>query len=216
MKLISKSLEMGKPVWGKKRLMQWESTKSDPFKSLIGTVLSQRTRDENTAMATERLFNRYDTPEGIANAKASELERLIRPSGFYKVKARRIKQISRLIIDRYGGKVPDDMDVLCSIPGVGRKTAGCVLVYAFGKPAIPVDTHVHRVANRIGIVKSKSPDKTEQALLRAVPRRYWIMVNDLLVRFGKKVCRPVGPRCAECPVNKYCDYYKNVYVEGKP
>lgn len=210
LRAIAKHLDFEEPVWNSERRMQWERVKSDPFKSLIGTVLSQRTRDENTAKASEQLFSRYSNSQKLAKAPLQEIRKLIKPAGFYNVKAKRIRDISRLLVEKYSGRVPDDMDELCSIPGVGRKTAGCVLIYSFGKSAIPVDTHVHRVSNRIGFVKTNTPEKTEQALMKVVPKRYWLVVNELFVRFGKKVCRPVGPKHEECPVGEYCDFYKNL------
>jgi endonuclease-3 len=216
LKLIAKDFGFNKMDWGRKRLMQWEQVKSDPFRSLIGTVLSQRTRDENTSLAAERLFSRYKSAQSLARAPIREIERLIKPSGFYKVKARRIKEISRILVEKYKGKVPDSMEGLCSLPGVGRKTSGCVLVYSFGKNvSIPTDTHVNRVSNRIGLVKTKTPEQTEKELMKIMPRKYWIIVNELFVTFGKKVCRPIGPRHEECPVNKYCDYYKNLKRKGR-
>jgi endonuclease-3 len=160
-------------------------------------------------MATEALFARYDTPEKLANAPLKGIEKLIRRTGFYKTKARYVKETSRMLLENYDGKVPDSMDELCRLPGVGRKVGGCVLVYSFGKTeGIPVDTHVHRVSNRIGLVKTKNPNQTEQELMKTVPRDKWILVNELFVTFGKETCKPIGPRCNECPVNKYCDYYK--------
>lgn len=214
LRLIANYLGFGRMGWGKGRPMQWElpagRRRRNPFKSLIGTVLSARTRDENTSVATERLFSKYDTPQKLARAPVKDIEKLIKKSGFYKTKARYIKEISRILIDRYNGKVPDDMDELCSLPGVGRKIAGCVMVYSFGKPQIPVDTHVHRCSNRMGLVKTKTPDQTEQELMKIVPKKYWILVNELFVTFGKRVCRPVGPRHDDCPVRGYCDFFKNL------
>lgn len=178
----------------------------NPFQVLIGTVLSQRTRDESTEKASAALFSRYKTPKQIENAPLKEIEKLIKPSGFYKVKARRVKEISSIILKDYGGKVPDTVEELVAIPGVGRKTAGCVLVYAFGKPAIPVDTHVHKVSNRLGLVKTKRPEQTEQELMKIIPKDMWITVNNTMVRFGQQVCKPVKPRCWDCPVYKLCEY----------
>jgi endonuclease-3 len=176
------------------------------FQVLISTVLSQRTRDESTERASSRLFSRYRNPKQLAQAPLKEIERLIKPSGFYRVKAASIKKISRILVEKYGGKVPRDFAKLMSLPGVGRKTANCVLVYAYAIPAIPVDTHVHRISNRIGLVKTKTPEKTETALLKAVPRKYWVEFNDLLVKFGQRTCRPIRPLCYKCPVVEYCDY----------
>lgn len=180
---------------------------SDPFRVLISTVLSQRTRDENTAVATERLFSRYRTPQEMLSAPIYEIERLIRSSGFYKVKAQRIRQISRKLISDFGGKVPRTREELMSLPGVGAKTAGCVQVYAFSDDALPVDTHVHRISNRLGLVRTKTPEETEPALMKAVPREHWQEINHLMVRFGQKVCLPRNPRCLVCGLRGVCRYY---------
>lgn len=180
--------------------------KRDPFRVLVATILSQRTRDENTDRASRQLFARFSSASALAHAPSRVVEHLIRPSGFYRVKARRIKQVARIISSRYGGKVPKDPDALMELPMVGRKTANCVLVYGFGKPAIPVDTHVHRISNRLGIVKSTAPEQTEEKLLQYFERRSWIEVNELMVRFGKTICRPVKPRCYECSLRSYCSY----------
>jgi endonuclease-3 len=185
------------------------SRSEDPFQVLISTVLSQRTRDENTERAARQLFKVYKTPAELANAPTRKVQRLIRPSGFYKVKAARIKRISRELLERFQGRVPKNMDKLLSLHGVGRKTANCVLVYAFKVPAMPVDTHVHRISNLIGWVKTKTPEKTEMELLRIIPRKYWIVMNELLVRHGQSICLPRRPRCEICPINKYCNFGKS-------
>ncbi|MCG2828747.1 endonuclease III [Methanothermobacter sp. K4] len=185
----------------------------DPYRVLIRTILSQRTRDENTDEATARLFSEYPSMEDVAYAPVEKLEQLVRKAGFYHVKARRIREVSRIILEEYGGEVPDDIDELLKLPGVGRKTANCVLVYAFNKPAVPVDTHVHRISNRIGLVKTRTPEETERALMEVIPRKYWIELNDLMVQFGQDICRPVGPRHEECPIADECDYYKSLMDE---
>lgn len=186
----------------------------DPFRVLIGTILSQRTRDENTAQATLALFPRFGTPEELARADTREVERLIRPAGFYRVKARLIKKVSRILLERFDGVVPYDMEDLLSLPGVGRKTANCVLVYGFNKKAIPVDTHVHRISNRLGWVRTRTPDETEEELVKVLPKRYWLDINDLLVTHGQQICRPIGPRCPECPVNNICPKKISVKERG--
>jgi endonuclease-3 len=180
--------------------------RGDPFQVLISTVLSQRTRDENTERASEQLFRRYRNPAQLAQAPLKDVERLIRPSGFYKTKARRVKEISRILMEKYKGKVPHEFESLISLPGVGRKTANCVLVYAYRMPAIPVDTHVHRVSNRIGLVKAKTPEQTESELVKIIPREYWTDLNDLFVKFGQRICQPIKPLCYKCPIVKQCDY----------
>ncbi|MDI9618290.1 endonuclease III [Methanothermobacter sp.] len=185
----------------------------DPYRVLIRTILSQRTRDENTDEATASLFSEYPTMEDVAYAPVEKLEQLVRKAGFYHVKARRIREVSRILLEEYGGKVPDDIDELLKLPGVGRKTANCVLVYAFNKPAVPVDTHVHRISNRIGLVNTRTPEETERALMEFIPRKYWMELNDLMVQFGQDICRPVGPRHEECPIADECDYYENLMNE---
>ncbi|MEM5812400.1 MAG: endonuclease III [Candidatus Aenigmatarchaeota archaeon] len=196
---------------GKEKL---PSEKENPFQVLISTVLSQRTRDENTERASRQLFSKYKTPEQLSNAPLKEIESLIKPSGFYKTKALRIRKISSIICEKYNGRVPSDLLELMKLPGVGRKTANCVLVYAYGIPAIPVDTHVHRVSNRIGLVKTKTPEQTERKLLRIIPRKNWNELNELFVKFGHQVCKPAKPMCWNCPIVKMCDYVnKNMNPE---
>ncbi|MBU7023630.1 MAG: endonuclease III [Theionarchaea archaeon] len=182
----------------------FKKRKRDPFRVLIGTILSQRTRDENTAKASEQLFGKFDTPEKLASARREEIERLIRPSGFYHVKAQRIQKVAQQILMEYGGKVPEDMESLLKLEGVGRKTANCVLVYGFQVPAIPVDVHVHRITNRLGLVDTKTPEETENALMEIFKEGEWITVNELLVTFGKEVCRPRNPRCKDCFLLDLC------------
>ncbi len=183
---------------------------SDPFHVLISTVLSQRTRDRNTASASERLFKKYDTPSQIAYAPVERLSELIRPAGFPAQKAKAIKEISRRIHEEMGDRVPDTIEQLLAFPMVGRKTANCVLSYAFHIPAICVDTHVHRISNRIGLVDSIDPESTEIQLRRAIPRDLWMDVNSLMVRFGQTVCLPRGPRCDSCPISPNCDYFQEI------
>ncbi len=183
---------------------------SDPFHVLIATVLSQRTRDKNTANASERLFKKYNTPFQIANAPEERLRELIRDAGFPNQKAKAIKEISRRIHEENGDEVPRTIEALLSFPMVGRKTANCVLSYAFHIPAICVDTHVHRISNRIGLVCSIDPEGTERQLVNIVPQDLWIEVNSLMVRFGQTICLPRGPRCSVCPVSSTCDYFREV------
>lgn len=182
----------------------------NPYRVLIRTILSQRTRDDNTDRASAQLFSKYHTMTEIAQANPAELEPLIRPAGFYHVKAKRIVEVSRKLLDEYKGQVPEDMKGLLELPGVGRKTANCVLVYGFQKPAIPVDVHVHRISNRLGLVDTKNPEETELELEKIVPREYWIELNDLMVQFGQNICRPQSPRHQECPLQEICDYYRNM------
>ena len=179
---------------------------SDPFRVLISTILSHRTRDANTTRASRQLFSVYATPQSLAEANPEEIERLIKPVGFYRVKSRTIREVAAVLLDRFGGRVPERMEDLLSLPSVGRKTANCVLVYGFGQPAIPVDTHVHRIMNRLGFVSTKKPEETESQLTNMLDRRYWLELNDLLVRFGQEICKPIGPRCPECDLLKHCPY----------
>lgn len=185
-----------------------EAEDGDPFRILIGTILSHRTRDENTTKATENLFARYRTPSQLAGADPKVVRQLIRPAGFYNMKTKNIILASRQLVENFGGAVPDNMEDLLTLRAVGRKTANCVLVYAFNKPAIPVDTHVHRISNRLGLVRTKKPEETEAELVRMVPKRYWLELNDLFVRFGQTTCKPVGPHCSSCSLISSCEYYK--------
>ncbi len=180
---------------------------ANPFKILIGTILSQRTRDQNTEKAVNQLFSFYKNASELARGNLKTIEKLIKPAGFYRVKARRIKEVSKIIINKYDGKVPDNLDQLLSLPSVGRKTANCVLVYGFKKPAIPVDTHVHRISNRLGLVKTKSPIETEFALSKIFNKKFWVEVNESFVKFGQIICKPVNPKCDICKLRKKCSYY---------
>ena len=179
----------------------------DPYRVLIRTILSQRTRDENTDLASAQLFSKYHSMEEIASSDPQDLESLIRPAGFYHVKARRIVEVSQILLDDFKGKVPNKMEELLELPGVGRKTANCVLVYAFQIPAIPVDVHVHRISNRLGLVKTENPYNTEMELEKMVPQDYWIELNDLMVQFGQTICRPISPLHEDCPLNELCECY---------
>jgi endonuclease-3 len=179
----------------------------DPFKILIGTILSARSRDENTTKVVNRLFERFKTPQDLAAADVGELKKIIHSIGFYNVKAARIKQVSQVLVSRFAGRVPSDIDQLLELPGVGRKTANCVLVYAFDKPAIPVDVHVHRISNRLGLVKTKMPEQTELELLQLVDKRLWTKVNDTFVMYGQNICLPVRPNCKACDLRRMCRYY---------
>lgn len=176
----------------------------DPFQTLIATILSARSRDETTEVLARELFREYPDAATLAKAPVRKIERMIKRSGFYKTKSRRIIEVSRILMERYAGAVPNTMDELLALPGVGRKTASCVLVYAFGTAAIPVDTHVHRISNRMGWVKTKTPEKTEAALRELVEEKDWLPINDLLVYHGKTICRPITPLCNVCSVEQYC------------
>ncbi|MFZ1986102.1 MAG: endonuclease III [Desulfatitalea sp.] len=175
-----------------------------PFEVLVSTILSLRTKDEVTSSAAARLFAQARTPEQLLALGAQRVAQLIYPVGFYPTKAKRLMEISRILLADQGGKVPDTMDGLLALPGVGRKTANLVLVEGYGQDAICVDTHVHRISNRIGYVATKTPEQTEMALRAKLPRKHWIRYNELLVAFGQVVCRPVSPFCSRCPVAAMC------------
>jgi len=179
----------------------------DPFKILIGTILSARTRDEVTTAVIKALFSRFKNPDELSRANLSDIKKLIQKIGFYNVKASRLKEVSQLIIKKYNGEVPSNLDDLLTLPGVGRKTANCVLVYGFKKAAIPVDIHVHRISNRIGIVNTKNPEETENVLQKSIDKKYWIRVNETFVMFGQNICLPIKPKCNVCQLTKMCKYY---------
>jgi len=182
-----------------------EDTREDPFQVLISTMLSAQTRDPVTHAASMRLFRVARTPRTMAALPAARIERLIYPVSFYRIKARHVKDTCRQIVERYGGRVPDRMEKLLTLPGVGRKTANLVLILSHAsRNNICVDTHVHRISNRLGWVRTKTPDQTEQALYRVVPRRFWPRVNLYLVTWGQNVCRPVYPRCRACVASAVC------------
>jgi endonuclease-3 len=176
----------------------------DPFQVLISCLISLRTKDRVTAEASARLFRLGRTPRTLGALPERTIAQAIYPAGFYRTKARTIKEICRSLIARHGGKVPDDLETLLTLKGVGRKTANLVVTVGFGKPGICVDTHVHRISNRLGIVQTKTPEATEQDLRQVLPQRYWIPYNDLLVSFGQNICHPVSPRCSTCPLRALC------------
>jgi len=176
----------------------------DPFRILVSCILSLRTKDEVTYPATERLFAKASDPAGMLKLTPTAIEKAIYPAGFYRTKAKQIRAISEILLSRHGGHVPDTIEELLLLPGVGRKTANLTVTLGFGKPGICVDTHVHRIANRLGWVKTKTPDDTEAALRRSLPKRWWIPINETLVRHGQQVCKPVSPVCSACPVGRAC------------
>ncbi len=175
-----------------------------PFKILISTVLSLRTKDKTTEEASYRLFAAADTPSAMLRLSAAKIEKLIYPVGFYRVKARNVLKICRELLDRFDGQVPDEIESLLTLPGVGRKTANLVVTVGYNKPGICVDTHVHRISNRWGIVKTKTPNETEDRLRKCLPQKHWIEFNDILVTFGQNLCVPVSPFCNFCKLNKLC------------
>lgn len=178
--------------------------KRDPFRILISTVLSARTKDEMTRKASENLFQRASTPEEIIELQLEEIEKLIYPAGFYKNKAKSIKQLCETLLNEFDGVVPSDLDELLRLPGVGRKTANLVLTLGFNKLGICVDTHVHRISNRLGYVKTTTPEKTEMALRKKLPKEFWIEYNDLLVTYGQNICKPISPLCSKCKIEQHC------------
>lgn len=185
-----------------------KNEKGDPFKILIGTILSSRTRDENTTYALSKLFKKYKGVKEISKANIDDIKEEISSVGFYNIKASRIKEVANIIESKFHGQVPDDAEELLKLPGVGRKTANCVLVYAFQKSAIPVDTHVHRICNRLGIVNTKSPEETEEELSMSVAKKHWIRLNSAFVRYGQNICLPLKPKCNYCNLRHVCKYYR--------
>ncbi len=180
------------------------SRERTPFHVLISCILSLRTKDQTTREASNRLFALADNPEEMVKIPAERLEKIIYPVGFYRTKARKIKEICEVLINSYFGKVPDEIDELLKLNGVGRKTANLVVTLGYQKPGICVDTHVHRITNRWGYVKTRNPYETEFALREKLPAKYWLTINDLLVTFGQNICLPVSPKCSICPVRGYC------------
>jgi len=177
----------------------------DPFRILIACVLSLRTKDRTTADASQRLFALASDPATMVRLPLRRIETAIYPVGFYRTKAKQIREICRRLLDVYGGLVPDEIDELVTLKGVGRKTANLVVTVGYQKPGICVDIHVHRISNRWGYIKTKTPEESEQALRRKLPRPYWITYNDLLVPFGQNICQPVSPWCSKCQLVAYCD-----------
>ncbi len=182
---------------------------NDPFKILIGTILSARSRDENTSKIVRKLFQKYKNALELANADLNDIKSIIHSIGFYNIKAERIKQVSKIILEKFHGVVPNEIEDLLGLPGVGRKTANCVLVYAFNKPAIPVDIHVHRISNRIGIVKTQNVKRTEEELIKIVDKEYWLILNNIFVMYGQNICLPIRPKCQMCNLKDICNFYTN-------
>lgn len=176
-----------------------------PFTVLISCILSLRTQDKTTHEASERLFRLSKTPRKMVKLSAAAIQKAIYPVGFYKTKAENIKKICEILLSKNSGKVPDDLDALLELPGVGRKTANLVVTLGYGKPGICVDTHVHRITNRWGYVQTKTPEQTEMALRKNLPPEYWIIINDLLVSYGQNLCKPISPLCSTCRIRPYCD-----------
>lgn len=192
------------PKWDVPAVTLEAESSRDPFRVLISTVLSLRTKDETTARASRRLFKLADNPRDMLALSEEEIIEAIYPVGFYRTKAKNIRQICADLIANYDSEVPDNLDELLKLNGVGRKTANLVLTLGYGKHGICVDTHVHRISNRLGYIETSAPDDTEMALRKKLPRKHWIDYNSLLVAFGQHLCRPISPICSSCPVENYC------------
>jgi len=186
-------------------LDEMSSSNNDPFRVLISCLLSLRTKDKVTGEASERLFKFARTPKALSQLSVKKIERTIYPVGFYRVKAKRIKDLSRVILRKHNGKVPNTIDDLLMLKGVGRKTANLVATLGYGQDGICVDTHVHRITNRLGLVRTKTPTHTEFALREIIPVRYWKELNSLLVAFGQGICKPISPLCSRCRVRPFCN-----------
>jgi endonuclease-3 len=202
--VVLRRLRRAARTWRVPSVSQVAEARRDPFRVLTACILSLRTKDETTRPAAERLFALADTPERLARVPVRAVERAIYPVGFYRTKARTLRALSRCLVEEHGGKVPDTIEDLLAIKGVGRKTANLVVTVGFGKLGICVDTHVHRISNRWGLVGTKTPEQTEFALRERLPKRYWIRYNDLLVSFGQTICHPTSPRCSGCPLIDFC------------
>ncbi len=190
--------------WTTTTIAQIAKETDSPFKILVSTVLSARTKDETTLAASRRLFKLAATPQQIMKLSSRQIEKTIFPVGFYRTKARNVLALCQMLLKKYDGKVPETLDELITLNGVGRKTANLVITMAFRKHGICVDTHVHRISNRWGLLKTKNPEETEFALYKILAKKYWISYNDLLVSFGQNICQPVSPFCSRCPVEKFC------------
>ena len=212
MDIIIKKMEQGllekQPRLTALTKLQMEE-QDNPFKILIGTVLSARTRDETTTKILVNLFRRFKGAKDLAEADIEEIKAIIRSTGFYNTKAKRIKNISQLIVEKFNGEVPDNIEKLLGLPGVGRKTANCVLVYGFNKAAIPVDVHVHRISNRLGLVNTKTPEKTEIHLSHTIRKKHWPRINQTFVMYGQNICTPIKPKCKLCRLRGMCNFYQN-------
>jgi len=206
MKNINKILEILKN-WQKKHrktTLNRQAKSFTPFQTLISCILSLRSKDETTERVSKSLFDVADTPERILKLSDKQLQKLIFSSGHYKKKAATIKHISKVILEKYNGKIPNTEEELLSIKGIGRKTSNIVLCLSFNQCVIPIDTHCHRIPNRLGWIKTKNPDETERELYKIIPKKYWRDFNGIFVLFGKKICLPISPLCSKCPIKKYC------------
>jgi len=193
------------PKWNAPVVHMIAQHNRDPFRVLVCALLSTRTKDELTWKVCKRFFEKVKSPQGLVNLSEKEIEELIYPVGFYRVKAKQLKEIGKILIEKYNGKVPDSLEDLLKLPGVGRKVANLVLSKGFNKPAIVVDVHVHRIVNRWCLVKTKTPEETEKKLMELIPKELWKEVNYLLVALGQRICLPRKPKCGECPIEDYCE-----------
>ena len=189
---------------GTNTMLDRMSKKYDPFRVLISTILSARAKDEVTEVIAEELFKQYPTVVDLARAEVKDVVPIIRRIGFFNAKSKNVINAAKMILEKFSGQVPDTLEELIQLPGVGRKVANCVLVYAYKQDAIPVDTHVHRISNHLGWVRTKTPEETEQVLMKRIPQKHWQVINDTFVSHGKTVCMPISPFCSKCAVEKYC------------
>ena len=201
--LSKKYLSTEKTTLNRMRTLH-EKDSSKPFKILISCLLSLRARDENTEKVSKQLFRVATTPKEISKIPLKKLEKIIFSSGHYRKKAQSLKHVSKILIDEFDSKVPDDKEKLLSIKGIGPKTANIVLAFAFGQAVLPIDTHCHRIPNRLGWVKTKTPEKTEKALEKVLPKKFWNEFNGMFVQFGKEICQPISPWCSKCPISRFC------------
>ncbi len=201
---IDKVLNILVKEQGTSTMLSRMGKKYEPFKVLISTILSARAKDEVTEVIAEKLFEKYPTAEKLAKADKKDVIKIIRRIGFYNTKSKNVINTAKMLLEKFNGKVPKTMEQLIELPGVGRKVANCVLVYAYKQDAIPVDTHVHRISNRLGWVKTRTPEETEKELEKLVPRKHWQLINDTFVSHGKTICVPISPFCSRCPIYGYC------------
>ena len=198
------ALKRSSKLWNATTIAKVAEETNNPFKILVSTVLSARTKDETTEKASKRLFELASSPQKMVRLSRKQIEKAIYPVGFYRTKAKNVLSLCQTLIEKFGGKVPETLEDLMTLNGVGRKTANLVITLAFRKHGICVDTHVHRISNRWKLVKTKNPKETEFALYEVLPKKYWISYNDLLVAFGQNICRPISPRCSICPLEESC------------
>jgi endonuclease-3 len=201
---VLRSIRRAVSIWEPAVVGKIAEESRDPFRVLISCILSQQTKDHVTGEASERLYRLADRPDTMLALSESQIARAIYPVSFYKTKARTIREVCRDLLARFDGRVPDTIETLLSLTGVGRKTANLVVTVGYSKPGICVDTHVHRISNRWGYVSVKTPNQTEMALRLKLPKRHWIYYNDLLVPFGQHLCRPISPFCSRCPIERWC------------